>query len=166
MLSITQPHKNKLICRISDKLTSLYQLSHQVGFRNYSVSDIYGSAHLDDASSDGIQQFHFHDHSIARNHFLFEFTIVNFQKISVVLTTPCHSIDGQDPAGLRQGLHLQHTRHDRISRKMTNKERFVEGYIFYSDNILVGEFNDLVDQEKRIPVRKRFFNLLTGINGL
>ena len=69
MLSTTQPYKNKLICHNSANLTSLYQLRHQVSFRNYFVAHKYGSAHFNNSSSDGIEQFHFHDHGIARNHF-------------------------------------------------------------------------------------------------
>ena len=53
MLSKTQRHKNKLICRNSAKLTSLYQLCHQVRFRDNFIPYKYSSPHFANASSDG-----------------------------------------------------------------------------------------------------------------
>src|SRR5439155_21859147 len=37
---------------------------------------------------------------------------------------------------LRDRFHLKHTRHDRVTRKMALEERFVDGDVFHSDDMM------------------------------
>ena len=96
---------------------------------------------------------------------MFEFTIVDFHKIGVILTGR-KAIDGQDSTCLGQGFYLKHSRHYRVSGKMPCKKRLVEGDILDAHNMGITQFNDLVNQQKWVPVRKYFFNLGGIVNGL
>src|SRR6185437_8639254 len=61
-----------------------------------------------------------------------------------------------DAARLGHGLDHQHTRHDGMTGKMSLEERLVDGDVFDGDAALAGlEFNDAVNQEKRVAVREK-----------
>ena len=61
-------------------------------------------------------------------------------------------------------FYLQNTGHYRVTGKMSLEKKFIERYIFYTHNIVIGKLNYLINQQKRIPVRQCFFYLLLGIN--
>src|ERR1700743_1305218 len=134
--------RNKLV------LTSLYHLSHQVGFRDDFVTHIYGSPHFANAPAAKIEQFHFKNHSVSRNHFMLEFTVVDLEKIGVILSRG-QRIDTKNAARLCKGFYLQHAWHNRVVWKMTDEEGLVECDIFYADNMPVSKLDDLIHQQER-----------------
>jgi antitoxin ParD1/3/4 len=99
-----------------------------------------------------------HDQGVAGNNFLFEFAVVNLHKIGIIFTGR-QTVDGKDSPSLCKGFNLQNTRHYRVSWKMPGKKRLVERYILDTDNMGIAQLNNLVNQQKGVPVWKYFFNL-------
>ena len=72
-----------------------------------------------------------------------------------------HFGEQQHRACLRHGFHHQHAGHDGIFRKMSLKERLVDGDIFNGDNALFApDLNNAIEQQKGIAVRQNRHDLL------
>ena len=94
---------------------------------------------------------------VARHDGLAEFGLVDGQEVDERrLGLSRHRADAKRAGGLRHALQHQHARHHRIVGKMAEELRLVGGDVLDADAVFVAaDFDDAVDQQERIAVRKR-----------
>ena len=112
-------------------------LCHKVSFRANPVTDIDRSAHFADAPPRWGRQLHFQDHGVAGLYHLLEFTVVDFQEISVVSSFTSH-IDREDTATLSECLDLQNSRHHRVPWEMPGEIPLIKGDVLDAYDLGVG----------------------------
>jgi len=73
-----------------------------------------------------------------------------------VLRPAAHLLEREDPPRLREGLHDQHPRHDRVSGEVPLEVRLVDRHVLDSDDPLPGfPLDDPVHEQERVPVRQQ-----------
>ena len=72
-----------------------------------------------------------------------------------------HLSEQQRASSLRDGFYHQHTRHDRQAGKVSDKKRFIDGYVLDRDDALFAlQFDHAIDQQQRIAMRQNLQNIV------
>ena len=99
--------------------------------------------------------FHFNPQLIARHHRTPEPCLLDSRKHHQHLVAIRNLRQQQQPASLRNRLHDQHARHDRLLRKVSLKKWFRDRHILQrNDPLHAHQFQHAIDQQKREAMRQ------------
>src|SRR5688572_3512837 len=140
--------------------------AREFGIRANLSVDFCFTAHALNARA-GPQRRHFQHQGIAGHHRATKARFLYAGKEHQLLIAIFDFTQRQDRAALRERFNYQNARHYRRARKVALKILFVDADLLDPDNARAGyEFDDSIDEQKRIAVREEFFYSFRVENGL
>merc|ERR1719426_481931 len=153
--------KSLFLISNSSKSDSLDHSELEVSLDDQLAIDVALALHLHEAELRlECREFHLHDERVARDHGAAPLDVVHTGEEEITFAVRDRLLQRDHAADLRHGLDLQHTRHDRPVREVAVEELLVRRHLLHADGLLAwDELDDLVDEEKGIPVREDVLHL-------
>src|SRR4029077_12456442 len=108
-----------------------------------------------------LRQLGVNEYGIARHYRFTKLYVIRAHEIADAATRLCE-LEQQQARDLRHRFHLHHSRHHRMTRKMSLEKRLVDRHRFHADALrsaFVETYNS-VDHQKRIPMRQNLHDLV------
>src|ERR1043166_569720 len=131
--------------------------THQLSIGAKLAVNLGFAAHPLNARSES-QSRNFENQSIARNDWPAKAGFLDARKEDQLFIPIRNFAQRQNRTALRECFDHAHTRHYRGAGKMALEKRFVGADLLDADDALKrGEFDDPIDEQKRIAMRQKFF---------
>ena len=133
-------------------LLVFHYLCHELALAHHAVAYEGHSLHQSASAAQRREERYMEQEGVAGHHLLAEFHIVDLHEVGAVALRILHGAEHQQAAGLRHGLHEEHTGHHRLLGEVTLEERLVDGYVLHCHSMTFVDLYDFVDEQEELEV--------------